>query len=177
MDLNHHMTDMSSILEDRILWFDGQSSFTPENIKTGILYNVPVLFSTIIDDDINKFNALSDEKISIKTTCEVPKPELCIPDEYKNMDVLNYILSKIDRNLDNYQEVVSRINLEYSIFKRKNYIDQLRTCIYIVDQFNTNNVVWGTGRGSACCSYILYVIGIHDVDSILYDLDINEFLR
>ncbi len=40
-----------------------------------------------------------------------------------------------------------------------------------------NEVIWGVGRGSSVASYVLYLIGIHKVDSMYYDLPINEFLR
>lgn len=176
-DINLLSNKMYTELDNRVLWFDGESAFTPENLIFGILYNLPKLFCTNIDDAIIKFNSISDEKIDIKTTCNVPTPTLSIPEKYQKIDVLEFILNKIDKHDPNYEQILSRVNMEYSIFKRKNYIDQLKTCIYIIDMFNTNNIVWGTGRGSACCSYILYLIGIHDVDSILYDLDINEFLR
>jgi len=46
-----------------------------------------------------------------------------------------------------------------------------------VNIFEENKVVWGTGRGSSCASYILYLIGIHQVDSVKYDLDLGEFFR
>jgi len=37
--------------------------------------------------------------------------------------------------------------------------------------------MWGVGRGSSVSSYILYLIGVHKIDSIKYDLDYKEFLR
>jgi DNA polymerase III alpha subunit len=40
-----------------------------------------------------------------------------------------------------------------------------------------NDIVWGVGRGSSVASYILYLIGVHKVDSIQYGLDFNEFMR
>jgi DNA polymerase III alpha subunit len=40
-----------------------------------------------------------------------------------------------------------------------------------------NNIVWGVGRGSSVASYVLFLIGIHKVDSLYYDLPIEEFLR
>jgi DNA polymerase III alpha subunit len=39
-----------------------------------------------------------------------------------------------------------------------------------------HNIVWGVGRGSSVASYVLYLIGIHKVDSIKYELNFNEFL-
>ena len=40
-----------------------------------------------------------------------------------------------------------------------------------------NRVIWGVGRGSSVASYVLYKLGIHRVDSMFYELDIDEFLR
>jgi DNA polymerase III alpha subunit len=49
--------------------------------------------------------------------------------------------------------------------------------VYVIDTFKKNNVIWGVGRGSSVSSYILYLLEVHDVDSVMYDLDFNEFLR
>ena len=40
-----------------------------------------------------------------------------------------------------------------------------------------NNIVWGVGRGSSVASYVLFLIGIHKVNSLKYNLDIKEFLK
>jgi DNA polymerase III alpha subunit len=48
---------------------------------------------------------------------------------------------------------------------------------YLVDTMRKHNIVWGVGRGSSVASYCLYLLGIHRVDSIKYDLDIHEFLK
>ena len=48
---------------------------------------------------------------------------------------------------------------------------------YLVDTMRDNQVIWGVGRGSSVASYVLYLIGIHKIDSMYYDLPINEFLR
>jgi DNA polymerase III alpha subunit len=47
----------------------------------------------------------------------------------------------------------------------------------MIDVFNKNNIVHGVGRGSSTSSYVLYLLGVHFIDSIKYDLDINEFLK
>ena len=56
-------------------------------------------------------------------------------------------------------------------------IDLLYYLKYLVDTMRKNNIVWGVGRGSSVASYVLYLIGIHRIDSIKYNLDINEFLK
>ena len=56
-------------------------------------------------------------------------------------------------------------------------IDVLRFMVYMIDTMRKNNIVWGVGRGSSVSSYILYLIGVHKVDSIKFELNIEEFLR
>jgi len=53
----------------------------------------------------------------------------------------------------------------------------LRYMIYLVDFMRENNIVWGVGRGSSVASYVLYLIGVHRINSIQYGLDWHEFLR
>jgi len=40
-----------------------------------------------------------------------------------------------------------------------------------------NNIVWGVGRGSSVASYCLYLLGVHKINSLKFDLDIKEFLK
>jgi DNA polymerase III alpha subunit len=48
---------------------------------------------------------------------------------------------------------------------------------YIVDTLRANNVVWGVGRGSSVASYVLHLIGVHKIDSVKYDIPIEEFFK
>jgi DNA polymerase III alpha subunit len=48
---------------------------------------------------------------------------------------------------------------------------------YLVDTMRTHNIVWGVGRGSSVASFILFLIGIHRINSLHYDLSIDEFLK
>ena len=56
-------------------------------------------------------------------------------------------------------------------------INLLRYMIYLVDFMRENGIVWGVGRGSSVASYVLYLIGVHKIDSIKFGLDWREFLR
>ena len=49
--------------------------------------------------------------------------------------------------------------------------------IYFVDTIRANNVVWGVGRGSSVSSFCLFLIGVHKINPLLYNLDYREFLR
>jgi len=74
-------------------------------------------------------------------------------------------------------EQTNRVNQELDLFIQHGMLDVLFYCKYLVDTMKENNIVWGVGRGSCVASYVLYLIGIHKVDSIKYGLDINEFLK
>jgi DNA polymerase III alpha subunit len=56
-------------------------------------------------------------------------------------------------------------------------IPVLRAMKYVVDTLRSNNIVWGVGRGSSVASYVLFIIGVHKIDSVKYKLPINEFFK
>ena len=70
-----------------------------------------------------------------------------------------------------------RVSQEINLFIQHGMFDLLYYLKYLVDTMRKNNIVWGVGRGSSVASYVLYLIGIHKIDSIKYELDINEFLK
>jgi DNA polymerase III alpha subunit len=75
------------------------------------------------------------------------------------------------------KEQTDRVSEELEAFIKHGMFDLLFCLKYIVDTLRENNVVWGVGRGSSVASYVLYLIGIHKIDSIKYNLDWREFLR
>ena len=72
---------------------------------------------------------------------------------------------------------LQRVKTELELYKKFQLEKLLRFLIYLVDTLRENKIVWGVGRGSSVASYVLYLIGLHKVDSLKYNLDINEFLR
>jgi DNA polymerase III alpha subunit len=74
-------------------------------------------------------------------------------------------------------EQTDRVSLELELFIQHNMMDLLYYLKYLVDTMRENNIVWGVGRGSSVASYVLYLLGVHKVDSIKYELDIKEFLK
>lgn len=75
------------------------------------------------------------------------------------------------------EEHTSRVTQELELFIQHGMMDLLFYLKYLVDTMRENNIVWGVGRGSSVASYVLYLIGIHKIDSIKYGLDIKEFLK
>ena len=95
-----------------------------------------------------------------------------MPDEYKNLDIAEYILSLCDTDAQ-----LQRCGQELLLFQERNLFDLLRYLKYLVDTMRSHNMIWGVGRGSSVASYVLYLLGVHRIDSIYYDLEPTEFLR
>lgn len=95
-----------------------------------------------------------------------------MPDNYKNLDIAEYVIK-----LCTTPEQLERVGQELVLFQERNLFNLLRYLKFIVDLMRENNIVWGVGRGSSVSSYVLYLIGIHKIDSIKYNLDIKEFLK
>ena len=135
-------------------------------------------------DDIEKFNAAMREQYLPELTKYIHldvdqkdfdgalQSEWFMPDEYKTFDILQYLVDKCE-SADEYVRVVD----EWEEFHKRDMIDLLRYMKYLVDFMRENNIVWGVGRGSSVASYVLYLIGVHRINSIQYDLDWREFLR
>jgi DNA polymerase III alpha subunit len=96
-----------------------------------------------------------------------------MPDEYKTLDIEEWIWSQTPP----WDPQHTRVTEELEAFKERNMIDLLRWLKYFVDTCRTEGIVWGVGRGSSVASYILFLIGVHKIDSIKYNLDWQEFLR
>lgn len=95
-----------------------------------------------------------------------------MPEKYKSLDIEQLLLNACIN-----QEQQTRVELELNLYRKFNLIDLLRYLKYLRDVAHENNIVWGVGRGSSCSSFCLYILKIHMVDSLYYNLDINEFLR
>jgi len=95
-----------------------------------------------------------------------------MPDEYKNLDIAEWVLAQCST-----EEQLQRVGQELLMFQDRNLFDLLKFMKYLVDTMRKNNIVWGVGRGSSVASYVLFLIGVHKIDSIYYQLDIEEFLK
>lgn len=95
-----------------------------------------------------------------------------MPDEYKRLDIAQHLLDMCKSEAE-----LQRVGQELLLFQERELFDLLRYLKYFVDTMRKNNVVWGLGRGSSVASYALYLLGVHKIDSIYYDLPIEEFLK
>lgn len=157
-----------------------------EDQAVEMLYANPELdINNLCLDDVSKFNNASSKlhyQTFLKQLGELDldvnefhrqnQDDWNMPDKYKNMDIAKYLLDlcKTDAELQ-------RVGKELLLYQERGMFKLLCFLVYMVDIMRKNNVVWGVGRGSSVASYVLYLIGVHKIDSLYYDLDIEEFLR
>ena len=144
--------DISKIfVEDPDKYNDAVKNFYAD-LPTLKLYN-------LIETDVEKFDAANQSA-------------WLMPDEYKDMDIAQWVLDQCKT-----QEELQRVGKELILYQERELFPLLKQLKYIVDTWREKNIVWGVGRGGRVASYILYLIGVHQINSMYYDLDIEEFLR
>jgi hypothetical protein len=95
-----------------------------------------------------------------------------MPEEYKNLDIALHVLE-----LCKTEAELQRCGEELLLYQERNLFNLLKYLKYLVDAMREHNIIWGVGRGSSVASYVLYLLGVHKIDSMYYNLDITEFLR
>lgn len=141
---------LKNVLVDKAIQFD-------ENLS---LDNIPHLIEDIISDK------------SVEAYDYECQDNWYLPDNYKNFDVAKFILDQC-----NSQEELQRAGEELLLYQEREMFMLLRYLKYLVDTMRANNIVWGVGRGSSVSSFVLFLMGVHKVNSLYYDLPIDEFLK
>ena len=146
------------------------------NSLNGMLVDSTVNIEKIVefvDDFPNKFvcyNYVNDQLIP--EWDHVKQQNWHMPQEYKDMDIAQYIL-----DLCTSEAELQRCGEELLLYQEKDLFNLLKFLKYLVDIMKANNVIWGVGRGSSVASFVLYKMGVHRINSMFYKLHISEFLR
>jgi len=175
-------------MEERRLNLDkyGNALLTKEEGKAALLYGHDISGAIITDEkETELYNKFSKKVLGKDDQLSFPIDgidiaeyhDLCtqvwnIPTKYKTLDIKEKLLGLCEREVER-----ERVETEYAMFEERQLIPLLQFLVYIVDYMRENEIVWGVGRGSSVASYCLYLLGVHKVDSIKYDLPIEEFLK
>lgn len=166
----------------------GRVSVT-ENEAFAALYSGKIknLENVIIEGDINLYNQLRElnadkipelkvleslESTSIELFDESNQCDWFMPDKYNSFPIADWLLEQCKT-----EQEKDRVVKELKLFIEHGMFDLLFYLKYLVDTMREHNIVWGVGRGSSVSSYVLYLLGVHKIDSIRYQLDIHEFLK
>jgi len=95
-----------------------------------------------------------------------------MPSEYNDMDIAKYILDQCTND-----EELQRAGHELLLFQERDMFVLLKYLKFLVDTMRANNIVWGVGRGSSVASYVLFLLGVHKINSLYFDLSIDEFIK
>jgi len=114
----------------------------------------------------------NDSDISVPDWDCIQQRRWHMPEEYQQLDIAELVIGLCDT-----PEKLQRVAHELLLYQERGLFDLLRYLKYLVDMMKDNRVIWGVGRGSSVASYVLYLLGVHRIDSMYYDLDAEEFLR
>ena len=122
-------------------------------------------------DQLKELKSLNESDVDIESFDKSNQSTWFMPKNYFP-NLIDYIYS-----LCKTEQQTQRVNEELDLFVQHNMLDLLFYLKYLVDTMREHKIVWGVGRGSSVASYILYLIGVHKIDSLKYNLDIREFLK
>ena len=162
----------------------GQQIYTEQDLCDLYLTNPDIELKNVLVAEQIKFDAGLDlQKIphliqyepssqTVKEFDEELRNRWFIPDEYRDFDIAKFVL---DQCADEAE--LQRAGEELLLYQERDMFMLLRYLKYLVDTMRKHNIVWGVGRGSSVSSFVLYLIGIHKINSLYYDLSIHEFLK
>jgi len=132
--------------------------------KTALLLDcVPALIN---------YDTLADETESLEDFDRRLQQTWHMPEEYRQLDIAQHILDLCTTDAE-----LQRCGQELLLYQERDLFNLLRFLKYLVDTMTKNHVIWGVGRGSSVASYVLYKLGVHRIDSMFYELNVEEFLR
>jgi DNA polymerase III alpha subunit len=165
----------------------GQAILSSDNLRELLLQGKNIShLNVIFDEEIELFQKhqsellpeiitfldASEEKLTFDDFHQKCADDWIFPVVYQQIDVKSWLLDKCKT-----QQEIDRVNEEYILYEERDLIMLLRLFIFLVDYMRKNKFVWGVGRGSSVSSYILYLIGVHRVDSLKYGFDIKDYLK
>lgn len=178
-------------LDDYIICFDGSVIIEPSKLfKYASHVDLSKIKITELTPDIRKYNSMSSpqQRLNVwdpEKKIDLPTVTWLFDSTIRKMtdaELFEYVCvlyrQKIQDKSDSYiRQSTQRLLYEWKLFIQKGLISLLRALLSTINTMTHNNVCWGPGRGSSTSSYLLFVIGLHDVDCVEYDVDVHDFIR
>lgn len=162
----------------------GQHVYTPDDLfahymrnpqqhVNSVVVSTPVLFHSELElEQRPNCNTYSPSQLTLEQYDAQQQSTWLMPQSYAQLDIAQWVLDKCNTDAE-----LQRVGEELLLYQHYEMFPLLRYLVYLVDTMRSNNIVWGVGRGSSVASYVLFLIGVHRINSMLYDLDIREFLK
>lgn len=95
-----------------------------------------------------------------------------MPDHWAQQDIAQLLRDRCNSAVE-----LQRVEQELQLFAQAGLMPLLNYLNYLVHQMQTHQVVLGVGRGSSVSSFVLYKLGVHQINSLEWDLDVGEFFK
>ena len=144
----------------------------PDRVVKQALVENDINFKSLSLENIPELVTYNDPKVSVSEYDQIKQSTWFMPKEYQEMDIAKWVLDQCKTDAE-----LQRAGDELLKYNDRKMLVLLQYLKYLVDTMRQHNVVWGVGRGSSVASFVLYLIGVHKINSLYYDLDIGEFLK
>ncbi len=145
------------------------SNFFLEDPKLIDQYNSAVIFNA---DDFEQLEIVKEVTDSLPEFDALTQSTWFYPESYKSFDIETWLYKQCHSDIE-----IARVTLELGLFEKYKLRNVLLYLKFLVNTMRENQIVWGVGRGSSVCSFVLYLIGISKINPIKHGLDIHEFLK
>jgi DNA polymerase III alpha subunit len=165
----------------------GQMIFSEDDCVSMLMRGQSILDGMLVDATVDletaalilehapkfiQYNELAMQAITVEDFDHENQGRWLMPDEYKQLDIAEHVLGLCES-----EAALQRVGEELLLYQARDLFDLLRYLKFLTDLMQKNHLIWGVGRGSSVASYVLYLLKVHRVDSLHYNLDIAGFLR
>lgn len=170
------------MLEDRqnsrILFEDGISLVDNTVLAKMILKGteIPDTVKTIGGKDVDVFKTVFGTDLSFDENTDRSLQNPIHLNDEASFEQLVSLIRQSPRFV-NDEKILDRLEKELEFFNRTGNIGFLLAVNRLFQKFKEDGVVWGIGRGSACASLVLYILGVHDIDPVKYDIRFSELSK
>jgi len=162
----------------------GQQIYNEEELCDLMLTNTQLRLSNVLVEEnihvpleldlqyVPKLIKYTTDNAEVEQFDKIKQSSWNFPDSYKNMDIAKYVLDRCSNDTE-----LQRAGQELLIYQKRELFTLLKYLKYLVDIMKSNNIIYGVGRGSSVASFVLYLLEVHKINSLYYDLSIDEFLK
>lgn len=137
------------------------------------LYNGCPLHHLYLNQDVKeRFNKSSIENHEKQLSEPHFSEKFFTPEEYYSIDLKDFFYKKVRTDKER-----TRIDEELLLFDASGNTEFLRYLIYLGDVIKEHKIVIGVGRGSSVGVFLLFLIGLHKVNSLQYGLEYTDFFK
>jgi DNA polymerase III alpha subunit len=145
----------------------------PDKKLENLLVNMSISFDNDLElTNLPELKLYNQSDASLEEFDRMNQNNWFMPKEYLEMDIAKFILDQCRNDSE-----LQRAGEELLLFHERDMFTLLKYLKYLVDTMRQHNIVWGVGRGSSVASFVLFLLGVHRINSLYYDLSIDEFIK